>query len=330
MGIVERDCGWRTGLGTCFYNRLEQARRLSRLLDRLSCIVLLGPRNVGKSELARYTLLRVKGVHPLIIDARRLVARHAPPLPRELAERLVEAVVERAGLGRLVGILREATGLLKDRVVLVDEFHLLGGEPLRELEALCKALTFYREYSGWRLVATASEGWVLASRLESRLVGYGAWVETVEGLDEAHMRGLHGEYGETRGCSVGFEAYWRLVGGAPGYLPELCSLDERGIRVWVSRRVEELLRALLDAAKPGESLQEVAEMAYTLLVEERPAADKRLLELGDRLTYSNIAYPAGGLRYRPQLNVYRVILELWLEKGQPPTPEEVYRSVEGR
>ena len=327
MDRAERDCGWRTGLGTCFYNRVEQARRIAGLLGKLSCIILLGPRNVGKSELARYTLIRVKRLQPVTVDARRLLVRHAPPLPRELAERLVEVVAERAGLGRLIGLLREAASLLKDRVVLVDEFHLLGGEPLKELEALCKALTFYQEYRGWRLVATASGGRVLASRLDSKLVGYGAWIETVEGLDEAHMRGLHGEYREVRGCSIGFDAYWRLVGGAPGYLPELCSLDRDGVRVWISRRIEELVATLLEVMEPGESLRKVAEMAYALLVEEKPAISKRLLELGEKLTRSNIAYPVEGLRYRPQLNVYRVIVELWLERGQPPVPAEVYERI---
>ncbi len=327
--VAWRDCGWRTGLGTCFYDRVGEAGRLERLASRLACVVLVGPRNVGKSELARYTLTARMGLEPIHIDARRGVAsRLGPPLARELAKKLVELLFERVGLRGIFEALRDASRLISDKVVLVDEFHLLGGDAVRELEALCKMLSFYPEYRGWRLVATASEGWVMASGIESRLHGYGAWVMLVEGLDEEHSRLLYSEYSELNGCDIDHGLYWALVGGLPGYLPELCSLERDELLDWINARVAELVRALVEAQEPGESLSRLVQDAHRLLVEGVAALDKRLLRLGEHLTRFNIAYPAPGLRFKPQLGVYALTLRAWVRGGGPPRAESVLEEAE--
>ena len=331
---VFRDCGWETGLGTCFYDRRVEAERLAALVDRFTLVLLAGPRNAGKSELARYTLLRLKRVKPLVIDARRmaagaLVGDKLQPLGERLAGALLEALREKAGLGRLVdAALAVYQRLGFDRYIVVDEVHLAANDPIRELEAVAKMLRFYPEYRGWRMVATCSEGALLASGIDSRLDGYGAWVMLLEPLDERHARMLYEEYVERNGCGVSFEAYWGLVGGLPGYLPDVCSMSGGQLVEWVDRHISILVQAVLEAAgEAGLDARRACLDAYELLV-----ARRRLLKPSDPalarvLVGRNVAYPKG-LELRPQLNVYRVALRLWAESGcrEPPDPREVLEA----
>jgi len=74
MGVW-RDCSWRTGLGTCFYDRRWELGTLRRLVGGGGwgrVYILYGPGGVGKSELGRYVAGRLDAmlVH---IDARRRV-----------------------------------------------------------------------------------------------------------------------------------------------------------------------------------------------------------------------------------------------------------------
>ena len=80
MAAIERDTEYRTALGVAFYDRGAELERLAELLRLRRTLVVYGPRNVGKSELARYFLLkraaRLLGrVNVVAVDVRRLTAR---------------------------------------------------------------------------------------------------------------------------------------------------------------------------------------------------------------------------------------------------------------
>lgn len=318
--MVEVDCGWRTGLGTCFYGRVSESRRLAGLLGRpYTTIVLVGARNVGKSELAKYFVERSAGLRPLVVDA-RLARGGVLGLPGRLAEEVARLIAGMAGLGRLLDIAVEALKALSaDRVLVVDEFHLASRDPLGDLEALAKMVGFYPEYEGWRVVATTSEGSLLSYNLASRLEGYRALVYTVEPLSWEDMKALYEEYRSLRGCRVGWEAYWSLAGGLPGYLPFLCAMGEGELEEWLGGLVERVREALIELGNRS------LEAAFKLLVEGREASSGDLLRVGRGLVERNIAYPKG-LRFEPQLNAYKAILALWFERGSPPTPREVLRA----
>jgi hypothetical protein len=324
--LVWSDCGWRTRLGTCFYNRRGEAEELARLLKEFSTLVITGPRNVGKSELARYVLHRMAGSLGLVeIDARRARASEYVPLPREVAEKLARILAERAGLGRLLEVLVEAYRARSPGVLFLDEFHLASSDPLGDLEALAKLVAFYPEYRGWRLVLTTSEGWVMASHLLRRLEGYAARVYILEPMDEEHMMSLYQEYSAKQGCTLSWEEFWTLVGGVPGYLRHLCSMEPGSLIEWIQEKIEAFTEALVETGYP---LEEALEAAYELLVEDHEATTKQLREVGLVLTRANIAYPRG-LRFRPQLRIYALIAEQWRGSGAKPAAGDLVPGLGG-
>ena len=55
--------GYRTGLGTAFYDRVDELGQLDRLVQGYRLVVVYGPRSVGESELARHWGRRRAGRH---------------------------------------------------------------------------------------------------------------------------------------------------------------------------------------------------------------------------------------------------------------------------
>ncbi len=309
---LDVDCSWRTRLGTCFYNRRRELRLLETLADGRVCIVLYGPRNVGKSELARYAAghRRLPGI---IIDARKARVEATGPIrpPSSLARLLLEG-------SRLARLVEEAVRLLAgfvSGVLVVDEFQFIGG--VEELEAVCK-LVQLGEY-GLSMLVTVSEGAILLGLLE-RLQGY-AHLIPVEHLDKEHARGVYDEYAEKRGCRLSFRCFWGLVGGAPGYLPLLCPLGRDGLEVWVDGLLRSLWEALVEAmdvlkAERARMFSEV----YRLLTGGPPDTPEKL-KLAHLLVERNIAYPAAGSVYRPQLPLYLHAVRRALKGGWPSAPK---------
>ena len=362
---------YRTGLGTGFYNRVEELGRLERLLDGFRIVIVYGPRGVGKSELVRYWLHRAgrgKGVTAVHLDARRLGGRElvealeawtpgfdAGTLVKRLLEMLGE-LGEYAPLVRLVPRVFETAARLARTsrstriVVFIDEFHMLPRpyvqSPLDDLEALAGLLVKDERYSRMSIVVTVSEGFAATDYAVSKLHGYStAWM-LVEHLDKAHFRALYEEYRGRRGCRLGADIVAGLVGGTPGALPELCSLDESGvIEAWIPVRVNEVEMGLSNARKTlcssrvagcSISPQELICMARRVMSEEvKPLEEPELHELGQVLTRFNIVYPVyprgrGGIRYKPSYPVYRTIVELGCRRGARSLleldPREVYEE----
>ena len=249
---MTRDCGWRTTLGTCFYNRVEEARRTAERLGEGRTVLLIGPRNAGKSELARYVLNRLLRVEALEVDCRVAAARGLAEALRaakgldsrllgELARRLAGVVEPRLGalLDAVAWLARRARRCL---YVLVDEFQFVGD--IRVLEAVAKMVAFYPEYRGIGLLVTSSEGVLMTVEAVSRLAGYNVWWVVVGEMPERDFTLLYHEYCEAAECRVGLEEFLELVGALPGYLPEVAGLDGEKLSEWM-RLHEALLRGAL-------------------------------------------------------------------------------------
>ncbi|MEB2835933.1 MAG: ATP-binding protein [Desulfurococcales archaeon] len=347
--VVDQD--YRTMLGTAFYDRADEVNALRRALragGRL--VVVYGPRNVGKSELARY-LLKKDGLPAVRVDARLLSVRGleaeigvealgtAPArLAREAAEALLQVIGAPAGLFdvalRLAGILAHKG----EALLLVDEFHELPryrgsrgrryGEALDDLRSLAAYLA--KADRGLRVVVTVSEGFAATRDARSRLEGYSTRWLLVEHMDRGHFEALYREYAESRPCNLAFHEVYALVGGTPGALPDLCPLSSgevvgERIPAWLGE-VEAALSAARSTLRergferrPGDVIRE----ALGLL--ERPVKPLREPErfmLGEVLVEQNIVYPVypgrarvQGLLYRPQYPVYHAILAEAVERG---------------
>ena len=339
MVSVFADRGYRTGLGTAFYDRVDEVRTLDRLSRCFTTVVVYGPRNVGKSELVRYWLRR-RGVDAVAVDAR--LARDREVL-RSLGievgggvagalERVVGAVVgalEGLGLAGLVVRIAEAlaeavAALRRPLYVVVDEFHMLPrcGSPreaLRDLEAAAATIAKGVGGEGIRLVVTVSEGFVATAEARQRLFGYStAWM-LIEPMDTTHFTELYREYRELYGCRQSLETVLRLVGTSPGYLRELCALDDEALKHFVETVLRNLETALTAAIRElGLEPHTAMETALEAMKRgAKPMHQPQLAKLGEILTQHNITYPKhkqDRVVYKPQIPAYQRALEKTLEK----------------
>ncbi len=206
---------------------------------------------------------------------------------------------------------------------------------VRDLEAVAGELA-KRGDVRLKLVVTVSEGFFVKSNATARLRGYASWFMLVEHMDYNHFQQLYEEYSGKYGpCSVGVDELYSLVGGAPGYLRELCHASREqlyaNIRLWLG----DLERSLSTARnRLGGEPREVIALAYEALTGSlRPLVQPELYELAETLVEHNIAYPcytSERIEYRPQLPVYLTALELAIEHGLDSLfkldPGEVHRE----
>lgn len=329
---VFRDTGYRTVLGLCFYNRLWDLERLKRFLKAARTLIIYGPRGVGKSELVRYYLLRrVSRLGGVLVDVRRRAAERLGVYGSlgDVARLLDEVVSRFLGTRSLVGLVESVAGVLhglRGGLVVVNEFHLLyhgREEAIDELERVAGYLA--KTGRGPRLVLTVSEGFVATSRARRRLIGYSARYMLLEGLDKESMEALYNEYRERYGCSTGFQEYWGVFGGAPGYLVEACPLSREEL---LEEYIPSILRDTVDdaVARLSEELskepREVLGLAATLLEESRNKTiftqDPLLRRVAEQLVEYNVLYPCreGAMeRYLPQLPIYGAAIILAARGG---------------
>ncbi len=355
------DEGYRTGLGTRFYNRRVELEKLERLMENYVMVLIYGPRGVGKSELLRYyAVKRLKGGTVVIVDARRLRAKAVEeagrvtvvsPEASELARRLVESLGRGTSILDLAltafDIASELLGRRRRILVALDEFHLLPRytgrdirEALADLEALAGLLSKEERYSGLRLALTVSEGFAATPVVRARLRGYRAAWMLVEHLDKLHFEKLCLEYSERHGCRIGCCEVEALVGGTPGYLPLLCNASRDAVEGELVRGwLLDMEAALGSAAERLEergsrpSTRDLLEAAYTVMIEgASPLREPRIYSIAEALVEHNVIYPLepGGMIFKPVYPVYRVIVEVALRKGgvEPVmlNPSEVYRK----
>ncbi len=329
---VFRDTGYRTRLGLSFYNRLQDLERLESFLRAARTLIIYGPRGVGKSELVRYYLSRrTPRLLGVLVDVRRRAAERLGvhgslgDVARLLGEN-VSHVLGTGSLVRLVESISRALRGLYGGLVVIDEFHLLyrdREEAIAELERVAGYLAKTGHVP--HLVLTVSEGFVATSRARRRLIGYSARYMLLEGLGKESMEALYNEYRERYGCGIGFQEYWGVFGGAPGYLVDACPLSREEL---LGEYIPSVLRDTVDEAiaRLSEELsrepREVLGLAAKLLEEQgdKPLfiQDPVLQRLAEQLVEYNVLYPCrkrAAERYLPQLPVYGAAIVLAAQGG---------------
>ena len=358
---MEEGAGYTTALGTRFYDRGWELQRLLEALEEYRTLVVYGPRNVGKSELLRYFLRvyaprRLGRLAVVAVDAREKAAEAlglsgaAGEAARLVSSILAEAVGVPASLPRLVE--RVAAMLARARasrtIIYVDEYHLLYGDrerALLELESVAGFLA-KRGHGDVNLVLTVSEGFAATREARRRLLGYAAGFLLVEGLDREPMSRLFEEYSRLHGCRLGFNRYWSVYGGAPGYLVEACKLDWGRL---LAEKLPELLYHAVDAAleelaaELGAGRRALIERVAGLLEKlyEGVAPEAEEASLAERLVEYNVLYPCWGRiagryarLYLPQLPVYAAAItaaaEYGLDSVSAVPPEKLEERIASR
>ncbi len=341
------DGSYRTSLGVGFYNRYRELQALDRYLKAHRTLIVYGPRNVGKSELMSYWIKKNSGGgFFLVVDAREKrvdsLGFNADKLKadfqrfREELTGIVKTHLEKKS--SLIGMLLEIIDMVRDvirqylskeLIVFVDEFHLMPGyfggagssrELMKDLEAVAGLLAKRSDINA-RFIATISEGFlVMDHELRSRLVGYSTGYFLVEEMDGAHFKALFDEYSGRWGCSVGYSGFISIVGGVPGYLRDICPRSRDDLKTYILNMVGDFEYAISVIGKRmGIGSRRVIEMIYRLFVDGYPAQrDPDLYDAGRMLVERNIAYikyTDRGVVFRPQINLYRKIVELAYREG---------------
>ena len=332
------DSKYRTGLGVAFYDRESELDGLEKRLAAYRTLVVYGGRGVGKSELVRYYLARRRGGRVAVVDARERRVRELVP-GKPSGERLLRGLMEALGVptSLLDVVLEVSRAVAGVELVFVDEFHLLYRsleEALAGLEAVAGYLA--KRVEGLpRLLVTVSEGFMATVDAMARLQGYSTGFMLVEPLPLEAFTMLYREYSGRYGCRLGYKLVLGLAGTSPGYLPELCDIEEGEMLIeWVRVRQAQLSHAMYRASvELGVPVREALRAAVRLLEGARPGNPGEHL-LGQLLVRENVAYPCMGLqRYQPQLPLYQVTMRIAAERGVMPDevpPREVLAAAEAQ
>jgi len=371
--VLYIDEGYRTGLGISFYDRKPELDMLNESVGLYPLTIVYGPRNVGKSELVRYwawkrrigeRLVTIEGDvirSENVLEGLQWLLLSAHEKARRIVEDGLKAVAERIGIHDIYMIISKVLSVIGNlegpMIVFIDEFHLLprykGVPPasryevaLTDLEALAHRLSKKADVNV-RFVLTVSEGFIATNEALQRLHGYRANFLIVDHLDEKHFKRLFEEYESKNECPHKYEIVRGLIGGAPGYLPELCA-SENGLETLIARSksiVEEGLSGVRNVLRTflgkDVSPRELIEIAYKLVRGElvRPLESPEIHLVGQLMTTHNIVYPVykddlSAIIYKPQIPVYRWILEVAVEKGLQSlllvSPGEVLSRISGK
>ncbi len=122
------DSGYRTGLGTGFYDRVGEVSRLDKLVRSYRLVIVYGPRNAGKSELVRYWARKRAKIRVVALQADRLRAARAlgglEGLLEAPEERVKEAILSE--LSRRAG---ERLSLLSLAYAIYEAILSVGARP---------------------------------------------------------------------------------------------------------------------------------------------------------------------------------------------------------
>ncbi len=361
------DHNYRTSLGTGFYDRVSELKELDSLIRSNRVMIVYGPRNVGKSELTRYWIhkrrLATVRINARLLRARNLlesmdigyVETQSMDSIKTLAQEILTRLGVRAGIMDIVlGIVLKVAKAIKGNrlLIFIDEFHELpkykSEHPrskyevaLEDLRSLAASLSKDNAFENVNLLLTVSEGFIATDFARSELEGYSVEWMLVKHIDETHFKALYREYSKRKECNLSEDEILRLVGGSPGHLSELCPLDKNGLtrrlRVWI-QEVETALsqaRNILSREMGKEmSPSEIIANASKLMEKPvKPLKDPISYGLGQVLTTYNIVYPEWseeGIHYRPQYPIYKIILDIALEKNVSSLLElnvnEVYKK----
>ncbi len=311
------DNGYRTLAGTRFYGREREVRELMELIENGCYIILWGPRNVGKSELARYVswILSENGWFINHIDIRSYLSEKRVSVYGGVdRDSFLKNILPLLGLPEgLLGIFDYGVRFVKERrcsgfLWVVDEPHLLPN-PRAFLEALIKKTlyTFYDKIVS--VVITVSDGWFILGDIVDSLLGYGAIPLFIDWIDMDSYKGFLEEIKAVYGVEVGVEAsrlYSEYTGGVPG---ALVSLVRDGFSKWVDSTYRQFLSSVKKIHKrTSYGLLEILEAIEKLPIKINTLVVDKETELVDELVKENIAFyniMEKKPLVKPQLPIYK-------------------------
>jgi len=324
---VFRDEGYRTSVGTAFYDRVVDVNFLSGVVLSGGALIVFGPRNVGKSELLRYVSSRlpVFGWASYYIDLRELQgggALRAYFRESSLAD-VARSAARAIGYGGVLELLEALLGYAERAGALgvcyvIDEVQF--AERSRALlEALAKRVVYRGGGVKQSVVVASSEGYLIYGDELWRARGYGYRVWLVEEMDYEHFSALASELEQALGLKLGVsvkELYENYTGGNPG---ELVAVARLGFEEWLRLRELELLRTIarlsLDLGVPrGDLLRLVAETPLKVSL-----GDRSIARLVGELARHNIVYynpdEFEEPLVKPQVRVYKYLASKLLVQG---------------
>ncbi len=327
MVFIDKD--YRTDLGTYFYDRLNDIEEFWKVIgDGLN--IVIGPRNVGKSEFIKYLCWR-ENIPLILIDYRKrivdkdfiLFTESIRDLVKDTLSSILRYIIDNPLPGKILDTLfhtlRNVLMGYRETVIFFDEMHLIYGSKDHALYSI-EALSKYILYSKPRevvVIASSSEGFLQTPGFWSRVVGYGVSDYLLEPLDYSSFKELHEEYVSRNSIIHPYDVdtlYHRLIGGSPGYLKEIYSLP---YSIWVNN----ILRCIENAVENisfnmREPPNRVLSMIYDVIGSKiDPMEDHVRFRLAMDLVENNIVYLVRSNReyiVKPQLPVYRELLEYML------------------
>jgi len=338
------DKSWRTSLGVAFYDRDSEIEEILKSIDYgRGTTLVLGPRNVGKSELIKYVVSKFlpNDVSAVIIDFRMLRASEvmdsitlkAEDVVKEFFKLLTSSLKVPDVSNFVLKLFKELPKLLrrlrsKYLVLVLDEYHLMSDSlchALTVLESLAKVVTFYEGYEKLRLVVSDSEGWFTTQDALRKLLGYSVITTYVEPLPYEVMKELYTEFSRRFNTVLPFKTIFKLIGGCPGYVVEVYRFTRqyginKGLDLWISSYLSNLSTALSNTRRQlGLNEMETIKHAYRLLSgkvkDDEIYSNPKNLEMIKILTEYNIAYVKYGKEVKPQLPIYVTALEMALDVG---------------
>jgi len=308
---------YRTIAGTKFYGREREVRELLKLIENGCYTILWGPRNVGKSELARYVswLLSKKGWFINHIDIRSYLSEKKISVYGGVdRDSFLETISSLLGLPEgLLRIFDYGVRFVKEKrchglLWVVDEPHLLPS-PRVFLEALIKKTLYTFHEKTVSVVITVSDGWFVLSDTIDSLLGYGAIPLFIDWLDPGSYRMFIEEIQIVYNKEIDIDStllYNEYTGGVPG---ALVSLIRDGLNRWIDSTYRQFINGIKRIHKrTNYSLIEILEAIEKLPQRINTLTIDRETELIDELVRENIAFyniMEKQPLVKPQLPIYK-------------------------
>ncbi len=315
--FIDRE--YRTLANVPFIDRVREYEWIRERIGKSSFIILWGPRNIGKSELLRYSSWRLsrEGYIVYYIDFRR----------EALSEllRVYGVDLESRLLNELYGLLRDSRFIrlvevgynvlksvwAKGVVYVFDEIQCVGSR-MYFLESLIKQVLYAYHEKPLSVIISSSEGWFVANRLSWSLRDYGAYSLLLDEMDLEHTILFTREVCRVRSTRLSYDVktlYDKYTGGNPGYILELLSISD--LSEWVKRKREELIELVNDVViEEGIDRGKIYCFIASLPVRiDLVKASREQLELLKALLKHNIVYYRHGVEtiVKPQLRVYKYL-----------------------
>ncbi|MGB9730272.1 MAG: ATP-binding protein [Thermoprotei archaeon] len=349
--MVFIDRNYRTGINVSFYDRVREVKKLEEYLDRYSTVIIYGPKGVGKSEIVRY-FLKTKNYPSVIIDAREENVKTLVEEPLKLSDvvnKIASMLGESSWIIKLHYVVYEIIDYFINRIagenfmIVFDEFHLLSrdkNEAVKDLISMAGFLAKNHKYKNFKVIVTASEGFITSYEVFSKIIGYNTTYMVIEEIDDEHFDALFEEYKQNNSINQRLGVIKNVVGKNPGLIREID--DEEKLKNFIEHEKIKLTKALIrtysevfkvdynDVFLKWKNI-EMKDKMINLVLEFigkkiNPLLHPQFDLIGEKLCDHNILYPVfekDRIIYKPQIPLYLEILKIIGEKEDEGITEEL-------